>query len=70
MPMDPSPALRAGCLSQAAALAVAACNAGTLGSLPCAMLSPEAMDRELTALAAGTGRPFRRGVSSRPARPL
>ncbi len=43
---------------QGAALAVAACNAGALGSLPCAMLSPEALDRELTALAAGTGRPF------------
>lgn len=43
---------------QGAALAVAACNAGALGSLPCAMLSPEAMDRELTALAAGTRRPF------------
>lgn len=43
---------------QGAALAVAACNAGALGSLPCAMLSPEAMDRELTALAAGTQRPF------------
>jgi nitronate monooxygenase len=43
---------------QGAALAVAASNAGALGSLPCAMLSPEAMDRELTALAAGTQRPF------------
>lgn len=43
---------------QGAALAVAVSNAGALGSLPCAMLSPEAMDRELTALAAGTQRPF------------
>ncbi|MBE0588723.1 MAG: nitronate monooxygenase, partial [Hydrogenophaga sp.] len=31
---------------QGAALAVTASNAGALGSLPCAMLSPEAMDRE------------------------
>jgi nitronate monooxygenase len=43
---------------QGAALAMAVSNAGALGSLPCAMLSPEAMDRELTALAAGTQRPF------------
>jgi nitronate monooxygenase len=43
---------------QGAALAVAVSNAGALGSLPCAMLSPEAMERELTALAAGTTRPF------------
>jgi nitronate monooxygenase len=37
---------------------VAVSNAGALGSLPCAMLSPEVMDRELAALAAGTQRPF------------
>lgn len=43
---------------QGAALAVAVSNAGALGSLPCAMLSPEVMDRELAALAAGTQRPF------------
>jgi nitronate monooxygenase len=39
-------------------LAVAVCNTGGLGSLPCAMLSPEAMRQELTALRAQTGRPF------------
>ncbi|HYG54606.1 MAG TPA: nitronate monooxygenase [Burkholderiales bacterium] len=44
--------------SQGSALAVAVCNAGGLGSLPCAMLSPEAMDKELAAIRAGTGRPF------------
>jgi nitronate monooxygenase len=39
-------------------LAVAVSNAGALGSLPCAMLSPEAMRAELTALRARTERPF------------
>lgn len=43
---------------QGAALAVAVSKAGALGSLPCATLSPDAMDRELTALAAGTQRPY------------
>ena len=43
---------------QGAALAVAVSNAGALGSLPCAMLTPEAMERELTAIQAGTQRPF------------
>lgn len=43
---------------QGAALAVPVCNAGALGSLPCAMLSPEALERELTTLAAGTTRPY------------
>lgn len=43
---------------QGAALAVAVSNAGALGSLPCATLSPDAMDRELAALAAGTQRPY------------
>lgn len=43
---------------QDAALAIAVCEAGGLGSLPCAMLSPEALRRELTRLRAGTSRPF------------
>src|SRR5215207_4296773 len=40
------------------ALAAAVSNAGGLGSLPCAMLTPEALRRELTALRAQTSRPF------------
>lgn len=43
---------------QGAALAAAVCNAGGLGSLPCAMLTPEAMHTELQALKAATDRPF------------
>ena len=43
---------------QGAALAVAVCNAGGLGSLPCAMLSVEAMKKELEVIAAGTRKPF------------
>lgn len=43
---------------QAAALALAVSNAGGLGSLPCAMLSADALRRELDALRAGTQRPF------------
>jgi nitronate monooxygenase len=43
---------------QGSALAIAVSNAGGLGSLPCAMLSLDAMRAELTAIAAGTGRPF------------
>ena len=43
---------------QGSALAIAVSNAGGLGSLPCAMLSPEAMGRELEALRAGTTGPF------------
>jgi nitronate monooxygenase len=43
---------------QGAMLAVAVSNAGGLGSLPCAMLSLEAMARELAAIRAGTDRPF------------
>jgi nitronate monooxygenase len=39
-------------------LAVAVSNVGALGSLPCAMLSPEAMRVELTALRAQTTRPL------------
>ena len=43
---------------QGSALAVAVSNAGGLGSLPCAMLSPEEMRTELAVLSAGTRRPF------------
>jgi nitronate monooxygenase len=43
---------------QASALAIAVSNAGGLGSLPCAMLGPEAMREELAKLKAGTANPF------------
>ena len=43
---------------QLGALAVAVSNAGGLGSLPCAMLAPEAMRKELAAIRAGTTRPY------------
>jgi len=43
---------------QGSALAVAVCNAGALGSLPCAMLSPETMRKELATLKAQTIKPF------------
>lgn len=43
---------------QGHALAVAVCQAGGLGSLPCAMLTPEAMRSELAALSASTDRPY------------
>jgi len=43
---------------QGSALAIAVSNAGGLGSLPCAMLAPEAMRLELAAIRAQTSRPF------------
>jgi nitronate monooxygenase len=43
---------------QGSGLAAAVSNAGGLGSLPCAMLSPDAMRDELAALSAGTTRPY------------
>ena len=43
---------------QGSALAVAVSNAGGLGSLPCAMLGPEAMRKELAAIKAQTAQPF------------
>ena len=43
---------------QGSALAVAVSNAGGLGSLPCAMLSLDAMRNELAAIKTQTGRPF------------
>ncbi len=44
--------------AQAGALAIAVCNAGGLGSLPCAMLSVDAMRKELALIKAGTSRPY------------
>lgn len=44
---------------QGSDLAIAVCNAGGLGSLPCAMLSAQALHAELTRLQAGVaGRPY------------
>jgi nitronate monooxygenase len=43
---------------QGSALAVAVCQAGGLGSLPCALLSLDAMRKELEAIRASTTRPF------------
>jgi nitronate monooxygenase len=45
---------------QGSALAIAVCNAGGLGALPCAMLSLEALEKELRAVRAGVrdGAPF------------
>jgi nitronate monooxygenase len=43
---------------QGSALALAVSNAGGLGALPCAMLSPEALQQELTGLKQGTERPW------------
>ncbi len=42
---------------QLSALAIAVSNAGGLGSLPCAMLAPDALRTELATLRAGTTRP-------------
>lgn len=44
--------------AQAGAMTVAVSNAGGLGSLPCAMLGPDAMRKELETIRAGTIRPF------------
>lgn len=43
---------------QGSALAVAVSNAGGLGSLPCAMLTLDALRRELSAIEAQTSKPF------------
>ena len=43
---------------QGSALAIAVSNAGGLGSLPCAMLSLDAMRAELAAITSGTSRPY------------
>jgi len=44
--------------SQGSALAIAVCEAGGLGSLPMAMLSPEQMRAEIAAVRGATSRPF------------
>jgi nitronate monooxygenase len=44
--------------AQGSALAIAVSNAGGLGSLPCAMLTPDAMRAELKALTAATSNPY------------
>ena len=43
---------------QGSALAIAVCNAGGLGSLPCAMLGRDALRAELAAIQAQTSKPF------------
>jgi nitronate monooxygenase len=43
---------------QGSALAIAVCNAGGLGSLPCAMLTPDALRKELAAITAATDQPY------------
>lgn len=43
---------------QGSALAIAVSNAGGLGSLPCAMLTPDGVRDELAAIRAQTSRPF------------
>jgi nitronate monooxygenase len=43
---------------QGSTVAIAVCNAGGLGSLPCAMLTVDAMRKELAATRAGTTRPY------------
>lgn len=44
--------------AQAGAMAIAVSNAGGLGSLPCAMLTPEGLRKELEAMKTQTGKPF------------
>ncbi len=44
--------------SQGSALAIAASNAGALGSLPCAMLGIDAMRAEIAAIRAATAKPY------------
>jgi nitronate monooxygenase len=43
---------------QTSALAIAVCNAGGLGSLPCALLSPAQIRDEISKIRAATTRPF------------
>jgi nitronate monooxygenase len=43
---------------QGSALAIAVSNAGGLGSLPCAMLAPDAIRKELTTITAQTAKPY------------
>jgi len=44
--------------AQGSALAIAVSNAGALGSLPCAMLSADAMRKELETITAQTDKPY------------
>jgi nitronate monooxygenase len=44
--------------SQGSALAIAVSSAGGLGSLPCALLAPQAIRDELSAITAATGKPY------------
>lgn len=43
---------------QAGDMAVAVSNAGGLGSLPCAIITPDAIDRELRSITSRTSKPF------------
>ena len=43
---------------QGSALALAVCDAGALGSLPCALLTHEALRDELSTMASTTTRPY------------
>jgi nitronate monooxygenase len=42
---------------QLSAMTIAVSNAGALGSLPCAMLAPNAMQAELNKIKAGSAKP-------------
>jgi len=44
--------------AQGSRVALAVCNAGGLGSIPCAMLSHDALRDELTAMTTGTSNPY------------
>lgn len=44
--------------AQGAAMTLAVCKAGALGSLPCAMLSPDALRKELRAMQSATSKPY------------
>jgi nitronate monooxygenase len=44
--------------SQGSALAIAVSNAGGLGSLPCALLGPDTIRKELAAIRAATSKPY------------
>jgi len=44
--------------SQGSALAIAVSNAGGLGSLPCAMMAPDQIRKELQAIKAATSKPY------------
>ncbi len=44
--------------AQVSAMAIAVSNAGGLGSLPCAMLTPDSMRSELASIKAGTSKPY------------